>query len=108
MIQGFVALTLTALIIGIVIERISRPHPRIVFSRNAIITSSLSTPHNNSSDGSGSNKRHFVLRVTNERLNEIMDCEFELYVFRLKQSPEGIRIGLMERIPIENKVSSKN
>jgi inward rectifier potassium channel len=77
--ENFVGLVLLAVMTGLVFARFSRPHARLIYSDNPVITR-----HNG--------LMTMMLRVANARNNFITDATAKLWVIRGEQSSEGRRL----------------
>ncbi len=76
-IEALMGLMMFALITGLLYGRFSRPNPRILFSKNAIIAPYLDT-------------NAFMFRMVNEKSNQIINMEVSL-VFSKVEEKEGQR-----------------
>jgi len=76
-----------AVVTGLVFSKFSRPTARILFSDKAVITN-----HNG--------KRHFMLRLANERDNRIVDASAKLTLMRDEKSTEGTLMRRFYDLPL--------
>lgn len=65
-----------ALVTGLVFAKFSRPHAMVVFSRNAVVTSFDGVPS-------------LLVRMANERGNQIAEAQAHLVLLRNERTPEG-------------------
>ncbi len=75
-VEALTGILFAALATGLVFGRFSKPLSKIIFSENAIITTI---------DGA----LCLVIRVANERLNQITEAEVQLYVVQNQKTKEG-------------------
>lgn len=76
-IEALVGLMMFAIITGLLYGRFSRPNPRILFSKNAIIAPYLDT-------------NAFMFRMVNEKSNQLINMEVSL-VFSKVEEKNGVR-----------------
>ncbi len=74
--ENFLGLSFVAVATGVIFARVSRPTARVIFSRNAIITTH-------------EGRRTLMLRAANERANQILEAEVTLSVTKQKRTAEG-------------------
>jgi inward rectifier potassium channel len=75
-VEALVGLLGLALVTGLVFAKFSRPTARIVFSRNAVVTSFDGVPS-------------LLVRMANERGNQIAEAQAHLVLLRTERTPEG-------------------
>jgi inward rectifier potassium channel len=75
-VEALVGLLGLALVTGLVFAKFSRPTARVVFSRNAVITSFDGVPS-------------LLVRMANERGNQIAEAQAHLVLLRTERTPEG-------------------
>ena len=68
-----------ALVTGLVFAKFSRPTARVVFSRNAVVTTFDGVPS-------------LLVRMANERANQIVEAQAHLVLLRTERTPEGEEI----------------
>lgn len=74
--ENFVGLSFVAVMTGVIFARVSRPTARVIFSKNALITTHEGQPT-------------FMLRAANERANQILEAEVTLSVTKQRRTAEG-------------------
>lgn len=74
--ENFIGLTFVAVATGVIFARVSRPTARVIFSRNALVTTHEGKPT-------------LMLRAANERANQILEAEVTLSVTRQGRTAEG-------------------
>ena len=74
--ENFLGLTFVAVSTGVIFARVSRPTARVIFSRNALITTHEGKPT-------------LMLRAANERANQILEAEVTLSVTKQSRTAEG-------------------
>ena len=84
----FFGLSMLAVVTGLVFQRFARPRARILFARNPVMVRHESFPT-------------FMLRLANERHNNISDARAKLWVLRDEISDEGLRFRRFHELPIE-------
>ena len=75
-IEAFISLAIVALSTGSVFARISRPHARVMFARNAVI-------------GIRNGVQTLFIRLGNERASQILSAEVQVAVLRYETTSEG-------------------
>jgi inward rectifier potassium channel len=74
--EALVGLLGLALVTGLVFAKFSRPTARVLFSRNAVITTFDGVPS-------------LLFRMANERGNQIAEAQAHLVLLRTERTPEG-------------------
>ena len=74
--EALVGLLGLALVTGLVFAKFSRPHAMVIFSRNAVVTSFDGVPS-------------LLVRMANERGNQIAEAQAHLVLLRSERTPEG-------------------
>jgi inward rectifier potassium channel len=74
--ENFFGLSFVAVATGVIFARVSRPTARVMFSKNALITTH---------DG----RRTFMFRAANERANRVLEAEVSLAISRDLTTREG-------------------
>jgi inward rectifier potassium channel len=74
--EALVGLLGLALVTGLVFAKFSRPTARVVFSRNAVVTTFDGVPS-------------LLVRMANERGNQIAEAQAHLVLLRTERTPEG-------------------
>jgi inward rectifier potassium channel len=77
--EALVGLLGLALVTGLVFAKFSRPTARVIFSHNAVITSFDGVPS-------------LLVRMANERGNQIAEAQAHLVLLRTERTPEGEEI----------------
>ena len=77
--EALVGLLGLALVTGLVFAKFSRPTARVIFSRNAVITRFDGVPS-------------LLVRMANERGNQIAEAQAHLVLLRTERTPEGEEI----------------
>ena len=77
--ENFFGLSFIAVATGVIFARVSRPTARVVFSRNALITTH---------DG----ERVLMFRAANERANQILEAEVTVSITKQRFTTEGVRM----------------
>ncbi len=77
--ESIVSMLMTAVTTGLVFAKFARPHARVLFARRAVVTQR---------DG----KQVLMVRVANERGNDIVEASARLTVLRDEMSREGERM----------------
>ncbi len=80
--EALVGLLGLALVTGLVFAKFSRPTARVVFSRNAVITRFDGVPS-------------LLVRMANERGNQIAEAQAHLVLLRTERTPEGEEVRRM-------------
>jgi inward rectifier potassium channel len=80
--EALVGLLGLALVTGLVFAKFSRPTARVLFSRNAVITSFEGVPS-------------LLFRMANERGNQIAEAQAHLVLLRTERTPEGEEVRRM-------------
>ncbi len=75
------------LVTGLVFSKFSRPTARILFSDKAVITTHEGKPH-------------FMLRLVNERDNQIVDASAKLTLMRDEKTTEGVFMRRFYSLPV--------
>jgi inward rectifier potassium channel len=75
-VEALVGLLGLALVTGLVFAKFSRPTARVIFSRNAVITRFDGVPS-------------LLVRLANERGNQIAEAQAHLVLLRTERTPEG-------------------
>jgi len=85
--ESFASLVAFALITGLIFARFSRPLPRILFSRHAVVTSYRGITG-------------FMFRIANARANEIVGVEATVVYARFA-TVNGVRTRVFDQLPLE-------
>jgi inward rectifier potassium channel len=80
--EALIGLLGLALVTGLVFAKFSRPRARVLFSRNALVTSFDGVPS-------------LVFRMANERGNQIAEAQAHLVLLRSERTPEGEEVRRM-------------
>ena len=78
-VEALVGLLGLALVTGLVFAKFSRPHAMVIFSRNAVVTSFDGVPS-------------LLVRMANERGNQIAEAQAHLVLLRTERTPEGEQV----------------
>ncbi len=81
-VEALVGLLGLALVTGLVFAKFSRPTARIVFARNAVVTSFDGVPS-------------LLVRMANERASQIAEAQAHLVLLRTERTPEGEEVRRM-------------
>lgn len=76
MVEALFGLLGTAVVTGLTFARVSRPTAKVRFSSRAVIAKRFG-------------KSHLMIRVANERHNQIVDARMNVVLLRAEQTPEG-------------------
>ena len=77
--EALVGLLGLALVTGLVFAKFSRPTARVIFSRNAVLTTFTGVPS-------------LLVRMANERGNQIAEAQAHLVLLRTERTPEGEQV----------------
>ncbi|MEI7704688.1 MAG: ion channel [Deltaproteobacteria bacterium] len=91
--EALVGLLGLALVTGLVFAKFSRPTARVVFSRNAIITSFDGVPS-------------LLVRMANERANQIAEAQAHLVLLRTERTPEGDEVRRVHDLKLRRSQSA--
>jgi inward rectifier potassium channel len=80
--EALVGLLGLALVTGLVFAKFSRPTARVIFSRNAVVTRFNGVPS-------------LLVRIANERGNQIAEAQAHLVLLRTERTPEGEEVRRM-------------
>ncbi len=80
--EALVGLLGLALVTGLVFAKFSRPTARVIFSRNAVVTRFDGVPS-------------LLVRMANERGNQIAEAQAHLVLLRTERTPEGEEVRRM-------------
>jgi inward rectifier potassium channel len=86
--ENFFGMSFIAVATGVIFARVSRPTARVMFSRNAIITSH---------DG----KPTLMFRAANERANQVLEAEVTVSITRQRKTLEGHTMRRFEDLKLE-------
>ena len=86
--ENFFGLSFVAVATGVIFARVSRPTARVMFSKNAIITTH---------DG----KPTLMFRAANERANQVLEAEVTVSITRQRKTAEGSTMRRFEDLKLE-------
>ncbi len=86
--ENFFGLSFVAVATGVIFARVSRPTARVMFSKNAIITTH---------DG----KPTLMFRAANERANQVLEAEVTVSITRQRKTAEGHTMRRFEDLKLE-------
>lgn len=78
-IQAFMGMVSIGLISGLIYARFSRPIPKVLFSKQFLITNNMG-------------ERQLIFRMANARQSQIVDAQLSLYLIQDLVTPEGNKI----------------
>lgn len=87
MIEALFGLLGTAVVTGLTFARVSRPTAKVRFSSRAVIARRYG-------------QRHLMIRVANERLNQIVDARMTVVLLRQEITPEGETMRRFVDVPL--------
>jgi inward rectifier potassium channel len=92
-VEALVGLLGLALVTGLVFAKFSRPTARVIFSRNALVTTFDGVPS-------------LLFRMANERGNQIAEAQAHLVLLRTERTPEGEEVRRMHDLRLHRSQSA--
>jgi inward rectifier potassium channel len=92
-VEALVGLLGLAIVTGLVFAKFSRPTARVIFSRNALMTTFDGVPS-------------LLFRMANERGNQIAEAQAHLVLLRTERTPEGEEVRRMHDLPLHRSHSA--
>jgi inward rectifier potassium channel len=92
-VEALVGLLGLALVTGLVFAKFSRPTARVIFSRNALVTTFDGVPS-------------LLFRMANERGNQIAEAQAHLVLLRTERTPEGEEVRRIHDLELRRSQSA--